>query len=125
MSAAALTGLSEKKTFVRHHSFFIHPSRSKPTRGIQTDASRWFLFGEKGDPDGQCDLVKHTDCHSEQNGHPLGGRFAWESVSFEGKRIATPVCALARNDRLSAKRPFRGRPISLYGFGGIFSSYFS
>ena len=51
-----------------------------------------FLFGEKGDPDGQCDLVKHTDCQSEQNGHPLGGRFAWESVSF-GKNGLPRQCA--------------------------------
>ena len=48
--------------------------------------------------------------HSEQNGHPVGGRFAWESVSFLGKRIAAPVCALARNDRLWAKCGFCNRP---------------
>ena len=91
--------------------------RKKDLRGVQvTGGILWmpligFLFGEKGEPDGQCDLVKHTDCHSEQNGHPLGGRFAWESVFFAGKRIATPVHALARNDRLTANCSFRSRPV--------------
>ena len=47
-------------------------------------------------------------CHSE----PVTVSLAWESVlSFVGKRIAAPVCGLARNDKVRRGRRPR-RPVS-------------
>ena len=63
----------------RRHEVFLSPSRLRrqpPHRG---------------------GLAARQRCHSE----PVTVSLAWESVlSFVGKRIAAPVCGLARNDKV-------------------------